>query len=646
MIVISLSFSSTKRKYTEEQMRDENYQTDYTRLLSLYNFFVRFPLTSKSTNQLKDILSGLSLYNDIEQRAEVARISSMSYLLTVVVISAVVVATEGNLLFCIASFIVILAFRRDFVNKRLSKMRLKFWKELLVTLTSLQQEYMRTRSLNNAMTSAQVQPSTQYMMGNLEYMMKSEDPEGSLNYFCTNNSYHVCIRLAYLIYTTSLFSAAYIEKEGIDSFVDGLDSLIADLTIDIDIAAKEKKKFYTAEKLPLVGLILSFAGPWFLEQYFPGLRYYYNDGFGFLCKIISLACVVGSYMIATRLNDHDRSQEDIAPWELRYFQNPKNYTKWWARCGSRETRFNIILERSLSYLHAPALMMRKAIYGISGLFIGVALCVGYTLVEEWSLTTNYRTVPQTIMDAISAQYEDYNIIFETAYNDPSLVDETQYLTYVKSIGVNLSEVDAGILAKQLSENKAKILKISITPMFLLIGLFVMFITYNLPDLLLNRRAKMIDYEAKFEVILLQAVVCQLMYTPLKLKDYLIFFAAVSRLYKGAHMLNYVRHFNSPQYIKEDAYKMRDPNYYLLMEQLYTLHSTLTPMQVFRQTASQRKYLSGKLLESREEALEANYAWLKALTNAGLWVPVILEIILPVASFVMETLSQYMSMIPE
>lgn len=646
MWVMAVSTGFGKRKYDEEKMMDEDLQTDYSRLVQVYEFLSRFPLTSKSTNQLHDIMSGLSIYNDLEQRVETARIAGMSYLLCIAVLAIVFTVSNSNLIFSTAAFVLVISFRRDFVNKRLRKKRLGFWQDLLITITSMQQEYQRSKSLSASFSMCQAEASSRFLLSNIEAILKSEDPDGALTYFCANNPFHICIRLAYLCYNTHRYSAVYVEREGADSFVTGLDTLLFDLQTEIDLATTEKKKFYTVEKLPLVGLVLSFAGPWFMQKYFTGLRYYYNDGFGFLSGIIALTVVVGAYIIATRLNDKDRSQEDVTAFEINYFHSDDNRARWNDRIGGRMFRFERLIEKSLSYLTPEMLMLRKVVYSLSLFLLTIILCISYVLIEKKSLETNYKTLPESAMEMLETNYEDYNFVVKKAYSDKDIKTEEDMYVYLNSQGWNLSDTELRLMAAQTASNKAKINTLGFTPIHLFLAFIVMLIGFNIPEIMLERRAKMVQIEAKSEVLLLQAVVIQLMYTPLKLKDYLIFFSSISRLYASTHLYCYVRQFNFPEDIKKAAYTMFDAQYYLLMEQLYTLHSSMKAPQIFRETASARRYLAQKYLIMREEALAVNYSWMSALLKAALLVPVVLQIVLPLASFVSEALQQYSSMMPQ
>lgn len=636
-----------KRKYDNESKRDSNYQTDYSRLIQIYEFLSRFPLTSKSTNQLMDIISGLSMYNNLEQRVETARLAGMSYLICLAISTATIVLTDGNLIICISALVLALAFRRDFVNKRLQKKRLSFWLDLQKTMSSLQQEYERTMSITTAFNMCQAEDTTKYMIANIENILKSSDPEGALTHFYNNNPFHICIRLANLCYNTFKYSAKYIEKEGTDSFIDGLDSLLFDIQTEIDLAIEEKRKFYKVEKLPLVGLLFAFIAPWYLQSRFYGLRYYFNDGFGFISSIFSMLIIVGSYIIATRLNDKDKSQEDVTAWELKRFEDVDYSNKWRNRAGdSRYRSFELLIEQSLSYLTPPMIMFRKTIYGLSGLVISICMILGYLYIERQSLLTNFETIPEAVMTELETNYEDYNFVIKKVYDDENLKTTEDIKVSLYTAGWNLTDAEIEVMSNQIMNNKDRMNSLGFSPIHLFIAFIVMIIFYNIPELLLKRRAKLVRQEAKIEVLLLQSVVCQLMYTPLKLNDYLMFFSSISRLYAGEHLRCYIEHFNNPQYLKDQAYKMFDNDYYVLMEQLYTLYNSSTPPQIFRTTASKRRYLAQKNLESRREALSVNYSWLSALLNAALLSPVILQILLPMATFVSEALKQYSTMMPQ
>jgi len=146
-------------------------------------------------------------------------------------------------------------------------------------------------------------------------------------------------------------------------------------------------------------------------------------------------------------------------------------------------------------------------------------------------------------------------------------------------------------------------------------------------------------------MLLQSIVVQLMHTPLKLKDYLIFFAAISKLYKFTHLYSYIRQFNHPEDLKQLSAGMPNSDYYNLMENLYSLHSDMTPMEVFRETENNRKYLFAQHTKRRNEVQKRNYTLCGVILKLALFAPILLQIVLPLALFALSSLTQYAGMIP-
>ena len=131
-----------------------------------------------------------------------------------------------------------------------------------------------------------------------------------------------------------------------------------------------------------------------------------------------------------------------------------------------------------------------------------------------------------------------------------------------------------------------------------------------------------------------------MYTPLKLRDYLKRFVYISKLYPKTHLDCYINQFNNPQYIKESANKMSNPQYYDFMEKLFTLRSDKIPEEVFRETERKREYLFNRVLELREEKLKMNYSLLKVMVIAVFIAVITLQVIIPLAQFALTSINQY------
>ena len=646
--ILSIATSTSKRKFDENAKLDGEYNLSYAKLINIFEFLSRFPLTSKATNQLRETIAGLSLYTDERQRAETGRIAAISYLLCIGLLSIVLILTQANRVISVGCFVLVMAFRRDFVNKRLLRQRLRFMEDLQITITSLKGEYERSLSLHKSLGNCQMEESTRFIMSNVEFVVKSDDPDGQLSYFCYNNPYHVCIRFAHLCYNISKYGATWDERIGADSFITNLDEIQFDLRTDIDFIKQEKKRFHRVEKLPLIGLILSFLGPWFMSMYIPGLRFFYNDGFGFLAGIISVVVIVVGYVAATRLNDQDRTHEDVTRWEIQRFEDERFSNRWNSRVGEfRGPIYKKLIDESLSYLTPAMLHLRTCIFGLVGFVFAIAAIVGYIFVEREAIRNNYQNVPDATMALIAQHHEDYNMVLRIGVLEAlEPMDEEAIAQLITDQGWNLTEIEIGLLAAQLHSNQLRIAGVNFSILHLLFALLVMMGSYFVPILLLKRRKKMVELEAKTEVLLLQAVAVQLMHTPLKLKDYLLFFASISRLYTTTHLLNFILQYNNPEAIRESAYRVRDPNYYQLMEKLYSLHSSGKAPNLFRDTAGTRKYLSHQYTMYRQEILDNNLGILKMLLYASLLAPVFLQMVVPLAVFVFEALEQYMTMLPK
>ncbi|MCL2577382.1 MAG: hypothetical protein FWE27_04950 [Defluviitaleaceae bacterium] len=645
-VTLATATTSRKGKFDEEASKDENFKTDYSRLINIYEFLTRFPLTSKSTNQLFNIIAGLSLYNNVEQRAETAKLAAISYVIMIVALTTTIVFTGAEPISSVAAFVIAIAIRRDFVNKRLLKKRAKFREELLTTLMSLQQEYIRVKNLKMAIIQCESTELTRFLMTNVENIVNTEDPDAALNYFCLNNPYHICVRLANLCFNTFKYNAHFDELKGADTFVTNMDEIIADLLRDIDLANEEKKKFHSVEKLPLFGLVIAFAAPMFMTSQIPGLRFFYNTGLAWVIQVVTIAMVLFAFVRAIKLNDFDDAREDVTVWELKRWANEKWKNKWEARAARKTYYLQDLIQRSLSYLTPGMVHFRRTLVGLFGFFLTLAVFATFLHVHRQGIMENFRDLPDSTLEMLELHFQDYSItitsdVLQPARREGAVMTYYEIQDWVEGRGWNLTGSEIEIMAAQIYSNQNTLLGTRWELWWLLVAFIVMLIGFYIPIHTLKKRIKLVERETKFEVVLLQSVVVQLMYTPLKLKDYLLFFSSISRLYATTHLYSYVRQFNHPEDLKDAAVKMTDNNYYQIMEQMYSLHSSMTPRALFRETAANRKYLAEKNLAMNKEHLEKSYIQMSMLLKASLFVPIITQVIVPLGTFVIETLIEQM-----
>jgi len=634
-----------KGRQHDELKFSKDYATDYSRILHFYEFLARFPLTSKSANELRELVAGLSIYTVVEQRVEVARLLGMSYVQIISILSVVLVLTDGNMVMSVASVVLMFAFRRDSVNKKLKKTRLQFWKDLEVTFVSLQSEYQRMKNLDLAFQFCRTTKKTRFVLSQVEQILQSDNKEAALERFNQNTTYEVLQRFSYLCYASAEFGVAHVEKEGTNTFITGMDQLITSLKTDIDLLTEEKNKFYKIEKLPLVGLALSFYMPVFMQNNIPGLRFFYEDGVGFLISVLVVLTIIGAYLFTIRINDKDRTYVDIALHEIRWLENPK-FRQYWGRVVGEKQRgaYEKQIRESLSHLKPEILQVRKTIYAIVFFVFVLAVISMYINIERTNIRENHRNIPEEITYTLSQWHEDHHFVFRQVVTDPD-ANYYEVRTMLGQQGWVLSQEQLDIVALELMNSNARLQTTLLTPLHAIIAFLFGIVGFHVPHLLLHRRKIMVVNEAKMEIMLLQSIVVQLMHTPLKLKDYLIFFAAISKLYKFTHLFSYVRQFNHPEDLKQLNAAMPNTDYYNLMENLYSLHSDMTPMEVFRETENNRKYLFTLHTKQRHEIQVRNLTLCKVVLNVALAAPIILQVVVPLAMFAMESLVQYAGMIP-
>lgn len=645
MNVAKSSGRRSRSKNKDFKKKDEDQQVNYSRLINLYEMFSKFPFTSKGTNQLHDLMSGIGVYTIVEQRVETARLLLTSYVLLIGAFSLVAFITDDPIL-RIGAVIVALVFRRDFISKKLRKERVAFWEDLYRSLTSLKNEYERCGSVKKAFNKAVIEDKARLIIGTIESLFRSEQPKADLAYFCQNHSYNVLQRLAHLCYISYYHGVKVSPVSGVDTFVSNLDIIMNNLQVDIDMAEQEKKKFYKVEKLPLVALAIVLVMPSFMTSRYPGVHYYYNSAIGYICMIASMTIIILGYVISTSLNDQDKPVDDTFGFEVRLFLRPNFKNFWENRIPKFNKPVDDLLRTSLSYLTPAMYKFRQTYCAIFlGLFVFAASIV-YTIAYQNSSVVDLGALPAETLVKIQEKYTSPDDFAKKIVLNPDLMTKEDMSKALAEEQLNLDATTTQLISNILMKNRENYLDAKYSPWYLFAVFGAMILGFNLPHILLTRRAKLVAVEVKNEILILYALVVQMMYTPLKLRDYLKQFVYVSRLYPKTHLDCYVNQFNNPIFIKEVALDMVNPQYYDFMEKLYTLRADKVAPEIFRETERKREYLFGKVLEVREEKLKTNYQILSILLLVSLLVPLTLEVIIPLAQFSYTSITQYKDLIQD
>lgn len=619
--------------------REEDSQVEYSRLINLFEMLSKFPLTSKGANQLQDLMASLGVYTIVEQRVETARLLITSYVILITSVVLVYFVTD-DLIFRVGAILVALVFRRDFINKKLRKERLAVWEDTYRSMASLKNEYERLYSVPKAFNKAVVEEKAKLIFASVTALFKSKQPTADLAYFNQNNPNQILQRFADLCFNSFYHGVSVSPFTKVDTFTSNMDVIMHDLQVDIDLAKKEKKKFYIAEKLPLVALAIAALAPGFMTSRYPGMHYFYNGAIGYVAIIVSVLLIAVGYYIASTLNDHDRPIDDRFDFEIRWFLRPKFKTFW----DNRVPKFNMpsenLLNESLSYLSASQLKFRQVYTSIILGIIALALTITYVIVLERTSVVDLAQLPEETMELVKENYDSPDDFAKKFVLDTEITNKAEMSAALSAEGLNANEVTLDLVSDILLDNRESYLSATYSPWYLFIVLAVMILGFNIPSMLLKRRRKMVNVEVQFEILVLYAVVVQMMYTPLKLRDYLKRFVYISKLYPKTHLDCYVHQFNDPIFIKERAAKMSNPQYYDFMEKLYTLRSDKIPQDVFREIERKREYLFGKVLELQEEKLEINYKILSIVVWVVLITVVTLEVIIPLAQFSLTAIKQY------
>lgn len=619
--------------------REEESQVEYARLINLFELLSKFPLTSKGTNQLHDLIASLGVYTIVEQRVETARLLLTSYMILITSFVLVYFITD-DLIFRVGAILVALVFRRDFINKKLRKERLAIWEDCYRSMASLKNEWERLHSVQKAFNKTIVEDKAKLIFSSITSLFKSKQPTADLAYFNQNNPNQILQRFADLCFNSFYFGVSESPLTNVDTFTSNMDVIMRDLQVDIDLAKKEKKKFYIAEKLPLLALGIAALAPGFLTSRYPGMHYFYNGALGYIAIIVSVLMIAVGYFVASTLNDSDRPIDDTFDFEVKLFLRPKFKSFWENRVPKFNKPNEDLINDSLSYLSQAQLKFRRVYMSIIMGVIALTLTIVYVIVLQKTSVVDLAQLPEETMKTIQETYSSPDEFAKKFVLDTEIKNKQEMIDALSTEGLNANEVTLDLVSNILLENRAAYLDARYSPLFLFIVLVAMILGYNIPSILLNRRKKLVNVEVQYEILVLYAVVVQMMYTPLKLRDYLKRFVYISKLYPKTHLDCYVQQFNNPLFIKQSAIKMSNPQYYDFMEKLYTLRSDKVPQEVFREIERKREYLFGRVLELREEKLEINYKILTIVVWAVLITVVTLQVIIPLAQFSMAAINQY------
>lgn len=518
-------------------------------LRKMYAFLSRFFLTQFHLAKIYAKLANLSLYrrDDLQAMSVVYLLKSWSAGGVMIAFGVFVFKDILTILICILFALVL---TNIVIDKQLDNMLLRVIKDLKTVITSIREEYMKTESVVEALTEAEIPDMIKRPMEEIASILVSTNSELKLQEFSESTPFRTLQTLAVICYHINNQGD---EKDvyGQSNFIQALSLMLTDINSDIQKTMYRKKVFGIIEYLPLVPLPAIYLIETFFVQIMPGTALIYHGPLGYRFKMVIVLLSIISYTIVSRINssvpikEDDRGEWAIGALEVKWIRKfiynltPKN---------KQREGVEIKLKHSLSRMSVEQYYLKKVIMAV--FLFAITLLASVTTV---SLGKDYITNSTQQLSLVATnEMEKFSPEAIRTLDDTYLANPEKFAraedaqALVQTYMPGLSDLQIQDQVKRLKDKKTNIDNAYFKWWYVWIAVALGGIGWFVPNMNLFLRKKLIQTEEEDDFLQLQTLVSILMNTNIDTLDMLGEMAQQTRVHKDMFEYAYQGYPSNPE----------------------------------------------------------------------------------------------------
>jgi hypothetical protein len=504
-----------------------------------YKFFVEFFLTAGRMRKITARLQMLSLYRN----SEIPQLATKYFFIsTGASLAAVLVSffmpDIVSILMCMTVALII---GNVMIDKQFAKISLKTHKETVKLFSSLEQNYLRTGSIPDAINESDA-GSLQHTVDEIYSILIGGDGELRLRQYYTAQPYRPLQTLAGICYTLNMFGD--VTSDGKSGFIRALSIMKADVNAQIEKITLQKAKFGMIEYMPLLALVGIGPMEKFLVSVMPAMALMYNSTLGFVFRVLTILFSVASYTIISKINNETSvNNDDRGTWAVTLSKN--KYIKAFIATilPKKEKKIRKAegkIKDALSRLTIPIMYTKKAAFGVMMFFVAViVLLLSCELGKQY--IKNATTPLSLAGGAVRTEKQQLAMQeIDTAYAEiGGELDEKQLQMLIRGKMPELSEMEAMDEVDRVQDKYNTWTNIYFRWWYIWIALAIALFGWRLPELMLKIRAYLVKTESEDDYMQLQTLVSTLTFTDLDTLGLLDWLTRQSTVHK--HVLKAAYH---------------------------------------------------------------------------------------------------------
>lgn len=590
LVVIVFVYSAMTFQVRKKRMSEKQRVSGY---LKRFRFYYDFVLSRGTFRKIYQQINSLSVYTMVEARITTVQFFERS-LFSGLILFVIGFVGLGDIISGIVLLMFAFVMLNTTVNKRIDDVNFKTLKDISAFILSVREAYTRVRNVPDAINDAKCSSLLQRQVNEIYLIVTATDGAERLDRF-----YQTCPNRTLRTFATTCYVRA---DSGEDDLPQGKESpfkqsigLIKD-EVDMEVRRQinQRLMFGTLDKLPFVPLFMYPPIVMFYKNMISATAAVFDSSIGYVIKLaVVLACFVCYYILSTINNPSIARMDDRILGIAKLMQEHANVRKFARRLvvkkWAKRHELQIKLDGCISQKTLPYFYLEKTIMA----FVLMIVSLVFTVIILFSAKqATYNSIVAATMSATltyTKEQEKQTLEYDHAVcameEYPS---EEELRAQFERIFPKYStiEIDAQIERLQSKHKTYRALTFKWWFAFIAIGCW--FVGYNIPNMLLKLRVKMVASESEMDVLQLQTIIAVLMDTNLDTFQVIYWLSKSSDIHKDILTFCYHEYVRDPEFALRRL-KDRTPSaeFSSMCDKLITTISQVTLAEAFEDLVGER-----------------------------------------------------------
>lgn len=628
VFVYSAFTFQTRKKSMSEQDKLQS-------IMKRFNFYYDFSLTRGQFRKIYGQVQSLAVYTMIECRIQAVVFFERS-LKSALILFVLGFIGLGDIISGIVLMMFAFIMLNTSVNNRIDDVNYKMLKDISRYILSVRECYTRLRNVPDAVHDAECSTLLQRNVNEIYLIVTANDGQERLDNFYLTCPNRILKTLATACFVRADAGEDDLPKGAESPFKQSLGLIKDEVDMEVRRQLNQRLMFKSLDKLPFVPLFMYPPIVMFYKNMISATAAVFDGTIGYIIKlVVVLTCFVCYYIISTINNTSVARTDDRMMGLASAYQKSKKLQDFGNALIVKdlEKRFNLQnrLDHCLSLKTMGYFYLEKCLYAfvlfVVSFFFTIVILISarhsvYNSLAAQTMSANFTYTAEE--EAKTLAYDHEVLAMEQCPSDEDLMQQ------FSSIFRKYSQIELEAQRDRL-KNKYKTYRgLTFKWWFAFICIGCWFAGWNIPNMLLTLRAKLVTSESEADVLQLQTVIAVLADTNLDTLSVVYWLAKSSEIHKDILTYCYHEYTQDPEKaLARLKQKSASAEFSSMVDKLITTVYQVTLKEAFEDLVSERSN-SMKMREAVQmDELKAKRNLVSPIATAPMMVWMVAVFILPI-----------------